>query len=95
MRREHVYSKCIKCGWRQRSSTVRGNICFEEYYCKNCGGPLLICVDVLNDKDRNKSKGGDKRQKRQKAKTENSFATLLDVGTLMLYVGIISSHDYP
>ncbi len=62
---------------------------------KNCGGPLLICVNVRNDKDRNKSKGGDKRQKRQKAKTENSFATLLDVGTLMLYAGIIFSLDYP
>ena len=52
-------------------------------------------MDVRNDKDRNKSKGGDKRQKRQKAKTENSFATLLDVGTLMLYAGIIFSLDYP
>ena len=95
MRREHVYSKCIVCGWRQRSSTVKGNISFEEYYCKKCGGPLLICVDVCNDKDRNKSKSGDKRQKRQKAKTENSFATLLDVGILMLYAGIIFSPAYP
>ena len=68
MRREYVYSKCIKCGWRQRSSTVRGNVCFEEYYCMSCGGPLLICVDICNDKGRNKSKDDDKGHKRQKTK---------------------------
>ena len=71
MKREHVYSKCIRCGWRQRSSTVSGNISFEEYYCKKCGGQLLICVDVRNAKDRNKSKNGDMGHKRQKPKTEN------------------------
>ena len=68
MRREYVYSKCIMCGWRQRSSTVRGNVCFEEYYCMSCGGPLLICVDICNDKGRNKSKVDDKGHKRQKTK---------------------------
>ncbi len=68
MRREHVYAKCIMCGWRQRSNTARGNVCFEEYYCMSCGGPLLICVDISNDKGRNKSKDDDKGRKRQKTK---------------------------
>ena len=54
MRREHVYSKCTRCGWRQRSYTIKGKICFEEYYCLGCGGPLLICVEIRNDKGRNK-----------------------------------------
>ena len=71
MKREHVYSKCIRCGWRQRSSTVSGNISFKEYYCKKCGGQLLICVDVRNAKDRNKSKNGDMGHKRQQPKTKN------------------------
>ena len=59
MRREHVYAKCIRCSWRQRSRIVKGNICFEEYYCKECAGPLLICVDVRNDNERNKNKDAD------------------------------------
>ena len=71
MKREHVYSKCIRCGWRQRSITVSGPVSFEEYYCKECGGQLLICVDVRNAKDRNKSNNGDKGHKRKKPKTEN------------------------
>ena len=85
MKREHVYSKCIRCGWRQRSSTARGNISFEEYYCKKCGGPLLICVDVCNDKDRNKSKNGDMGQKRQKTKTENKPRSTADDDTIVSY----------
>ena len=54
MRREHVYARCTRCGWRQRSYTIKGKICFEEYYCLGCGGPLLICVEILNELGRNK-----------------------------------------
>ena len=46
MRREHVFTKCTQCGWRQRSYAIRGKICFDEYYCKRCGGQLLICVRI-------------------------------------------------
>ena len=46
MRREHVFTKCTQCGWRQRSHTIGGKICFDEYYCKRCGGQLLICVRI-------------------------------------------------
>ena len=70
MKREHVYSKCIRCGWRQNTSTVSGNISFEEYYCGKCGDQLLICVDVHNAKDRNKNKKDDVGHKRQKPKTK-------------------------
>ena len=51
MKREHVYSKCIRCGWRQSTSTASGNISFEEYYCKKCGDQLLTCVDIHNAKE--------------------------------------------
>ena len=68
MRREYVYSKCIMCGWRQRSNTIKGKVCFEEYYCMSCGGPLLICVDICNDKSRNKCKDDNKERKRLKTK---------------------------
>ena len=71
MRHEHVNSKCIVCSWRQRSRTVKGNISFKEYYCKKCAGPLLIRVDVRNDKDRNKNKDDDKGHKRQKSKIQS------------------------
>ena len=68
MKCEHVYSKCIRCGWRQSTSTASGNISFEEYYCKNCGDQLLICVDIHNAKDRNKNKKDDVGHKKQKPK---------------------------
>ena len=48
----------------------------------SCGGPLLICVDVCNDKGRNKSKDDDKGHKRQKTK-------------IMMLACVISAHDYP
>ena len=67
MRREHVYSKCIVCAWRQRSSTVKGKTCFKEYYCKKCSGPLLIRVHVRQDKDRDKNKNGAWGHKRRKS----------------------------
>ena len=54
MKREHVYSKCIRCGWRQQPITASGPVSFEEYFCKKCGDQLLICVDVRKTKDRNK-----------------------------------------
>ena len=67
MKREHVYSKCIRCGWRQRPITVSGPVSFEEYFCKECGDQLLICVDVRNTKDRNKKdNAGHKRKKKTK-----------------------------
>ena len=50
MRREHVFTKCTQCGWRQRSHTIGGKICFDEYYCKRCGGQLLICVRIQRTK---------------------------------------------
>ena len=81
MRREHVYSKCTMCGWRQRSYTIKGKICFEEYYCLGCGGPLLICVEIRNDKGRNKRKDDDKH-KRQKTK-------------IMLLAKYLFAHDHP
>ena len=90
MKRERDYSKCIRCGWRQRSSTARGNISFEEYYCKKCGGPLLICG---NDKDRNKSKNGDMGHKRQKPKTENKPRSTADDDTIVLYASVTPAHD--
>ena len=43
----------------------------KEYYCKKCAGPLLIRVDVRNDKDRNKNKDDDKGHKRQKSKIQS------------------------
>ena len=46
MKREHVFTKCTQCGWRQRSYAIKGKICFDEYYCKRCGGQLLICVKI-------------------------------------------------
>ena len=66
MKREHVYSKCIRCGWRQQPITASGPVSFEEYVCKECGDQLLICVDVRKAKDRNK-KVKKKNQKNGKA----------------------------
>ena len=74
MKREHVCSKCIECGWRQRSITVSGPVSFVEYYCKKCGGLLLICPEVREVIDRNKTNKrdkGDKSDKRKKPKTKS------------------------
>ena len=72
MKREHVYSKCIRCGWRQQPITASGPVSFEEYVCKECGDQLLICVDVRNAKDRNKNmkEGVGHRGKKTKKKTK-------------------------
>ena len=67
MKREHVYTKCIECGWRQQPITVSGPVSFEEYFCKECGDQLLIYVDVRNAKDRNKK---DEVGRKSKKKTK-------------------------
>ena len=71
MKREHVYSKCIRCGWRQRPITVSGPVSFEEYFCKECGDQLLICVDVRNTKDRNKKDNAGHKRKKKTNKKKN------------------------
>ena len=68
MKREHVYSKCIRCGWRQQPITASGPVSFEEYFCKECGDQLLICVDVRKAKDRNKTVKKEKKPKNKKKK---------------------------
>ena len=54
MKREHVFTRCTQCGWRQRSYAIKGKICFDEYYCKRCGGQLLICVKIRLRKGKTK-----------------------------------------
>ena len=82
MKREHVYSKCIRCGWRQQPITASGPVSFEEYFCKECGDQLLICVDVRKAKDRNKKvKKGEKKQNK-KTKTNKKKGIKLAVANL-------------
>ena len=53
MRRDHVYSICIRarCGWRQETISTSGPVSFVEYYCQKCGDWLVIRSDVRKTSD--------------------------------------------
>ena len=66
MKRDHVYSKCVWCGWRQQTITTSGPVSFVEYYCQKCGDQLVICSDVRKARDKKKVKKTKKREKKKK-----------------------------
>ena len=68
MKRDHVYSKCVWCGWRQKTITTSGPVSFAEYYCQKCGDQLVICSDVRKAKDEKKKVKKTKNKKKQKQK---------------------------
>ena len=51
---ECVYSQCIVCGWRQDALKQKGVVAFLEYYCIECGGNLLIHVEVREQRQETK-----------------------------------------
>ena len=66
MKRDHVYSKCVWCGWRQETISTSGPVSFVEYYCQKCGDQLVICSDVRKARDRKKAKKTKTKKKKKK-----------------------------
>ena len=66
MKRDHVYSKCVWCGWRQQTITTSGPVSFVEYYCQKCGDQLVICSDVRKATDRNKKVKTKKKEEKKR-----------------------------
>ena len=71
MKRDHVYSKCVWCGWRQETISTSGPVSFVEYYCQKCGDQLVICSDVRKARDRKKAKKTNKKKQKKKKNKKN------------------------